>query len=183
MGQSQFNAWYNTIIASKSGEGGISNRSLKDDPGGLTNHGITLKVFQTSGAKLVNLPPTKEGLMQLTAPQAGVIAKNLYWDRYKIDTIVNHKFQPIVADSYFNGGGINSLGFKNISALNGSNVSVSQLLNNRLAYLKKLSNWDANKNGWTDRLNKLASLADSIGSGNLTVIVLILIAGILLWKS
>lgn len=91
----------------------------KDDPGGATNKGITLKTFGSCAQQLLGVAPTLANLKVLTDTQAGVIYKALYWDKIHGDEMTSQDLANIVCDFYVNSGAaaakllqrsINSLG-------------------------------------------------------------------------
>ena len=166
-----FISWFTNVI--RKWEGGTAERNPKDDPGGLTTHGVTIKYWQDKAHKIIGAPPTREALMKISWDDAKKIAYQDFWLGKKINTIKNAAFRPFVADTYWLGGGINSLGYPTITALNNAKLeSVQGLYNKRLAWLKKLSNWEANKNGWTNRMNSVLATAKSLG-GNKKVVYII----------
>jgi lysozyme family protein len=78
-------AWNRTHSA----EGGYSNNA--DDPGGETNHGITIKVARANGylGQMRDLPAAK----------ALEIAKAQYWDRLKLDQVASLS-EPIAQELF-----------------------------------------------------------------------------------
>src|ERR1019366_2381307 len=75
-----------------------------DDPGGVTNKGITLKTFTACGKKILNLEPTLQNLKSLTDDQAGAIYRALYWNEVQGDQIALQELANIVCDFYVNAG-------------------------------------------------------------------------------
>lgn len=139
-------------------EGGYSNRDAAADPGGETNHGISLKVARAWGY----LGPMKD----LPLDTAKSIARANYWQPYYCDQLP----APIafhVFDSAFHGGspirwlqsavgatpdGI--VGSKTIAAIRAAHpaVTVMAFTRKRFEYLMGLKNWPQNAKGWTARL-------------------------------
>lgn len=153
--------WFNNVI--KKWEGGVGERPKEEDSGGLTNHGITIRYWMDRAARIVGKPPTRAGLISLTWDEAEKISKVDFWDRLKIDTIRNPALRPFVADAYWLGGGLKSLGYSSISALNRDIFATpTKLYERRMAYLRKLSNWYANSKGWTNRINDVLKTAKRI---------------------
>lgn len=74
------------------------------DPGGATNRGITLAVFQANARALLGVAPTLDNLRALTEPQAAALYKALYWDRIDGDAIASQLLAEIVFDFYVNAG-------------------------------------------------------------------------------
>jgi len=74
------------------------------DPGGETNKGVTMRVFQQCSHGLLGLDPTSENLRALTDAQAGIIYKALYWDKMRGDSIQLQELANIVCDFYVNAG-------------------------------------------------------------------------------
>lgn len=165
-----FKAWFNEVI--RKWEGGTAERDIKADSGGLTRHGVTIGYWINKAHKIVGKPPTREGLMSISWNDAEKIAYQDFWLSKKINTIANKSFRPIVADTYWLGGGISSLGYPSIAALNNNKLETARgLYNKRLAHLKNLSNWDYNKNGWTNRMKSVLNAALSM-SNNKTKLLL-----------
>ncbi len=90
-----------------------------DNPCGSTNKGITWKTFRRCAKKLLGVPATLANLKALTDEQAGVIYKELYWNKVHGDEIEFQDLANIVCDFYVNAGAnasrllqrtINSLG-------------------------------------------------------------------------
>jgi lysozyme family protein len=170
--------WYNNIV--KPWEGGVGNRPLVEDSGGLTNKGITIGTWISTGAKLVNKPPTAQGLLSITEAEADKIAQEAFWKKYKVDTVLNPALRFLVADTIWMSGigNLHSIGYNSISDLNKDIFATpKKLYNNRLSWLKTLSNWKYNGAGWTNRLNanlkasnKILLRMGLIGGGSLLAI-------------
>jgi lysozyme family protein len=75
-----------------------------DDPGGETNKGITMSTFQNCAHELLGIDPTSANLQSLTEAQAGIIYKNLYWNRMQGDSIFLQDLANIVCDFLVNAG-------------------------------------------------------------------------------
>ena len=74
------------------------------DPGGETNKGVTMAVFSRSAHGLLGVEPTSANLKALTDAQAGILYKNLYWDKMQGDSIALQDLANIVCDFYVNAG-------------------------------------------------------------------------------
>jgi lysozyme family protein len=83
-------------------EGGYSNDP--DDPGGETNKGITMRLFQQCSHELLGIDPTSENLRGLTDAQAGIIYKAAFWDKISGDAFELQDLANIVCDSFVNSG-------------------------------------------------------------------------------
>jgi len=139
-------------------EGGYSNRSSTDDPGGETMYGVTLKVAREWGY----LGPMKD----LPLQTAKDIARKNYWTPYYCDQLPPAIAFHVFDTAYHGGSPIRWLqdalnvsidgiaGPKTIAACRAANSAelVIQFTRRRGAYLRGLKNWSANAGGWTDRL-------------------------------
>jgi lysozyme family protein len=74
------------------------------DPGGETNKGVTMATFRTSSHSLLGVDPTSANLKALTDAQAGILYKNLYWDKMQGDNFGLQELANIVCDFYVNAG-------------------------------------------------------------------------------
>lgn len=173
----EFEDWYKKLAV---WEGGLADRPKDDDKGGLTMRGITIATWKRVATPLLGLPPTEGNLRNLTAPQAKFIAFKEYWESRGVNQALP-EYRTLVADSLFLGGGVPSLGYANISALNKAKPTISQIATNRLNYLKKIPSWKANGKGWTNRLQDMAGKAVKLSGENLgmSVILLFIVATIL----
>ena len=156
-------------------EGGFVNRSLKDDPGGATNMGITQKTL----SEFRNKKATVADVKALTKKEAIEIYDKMYWDTFKGDQI-HAGLDVSVFDFAVNSGpgraakylqvliGVKADGLigpitvKAINAFvsaNGIEATITNYNNLRIRYLKGLSNFKANP-GWLPRVEavKQASL-------------------------
>lgn len=83
-------------------EGGYVNDPK--DPGGETNHGITMATFRVTAHPLLGIEPTSDNLKALAPAQAGIIYRANYWNIIRGDDL---SFQPLannVFDFYVNAG-------------------------------------------------------------------------------
>ncbi|WP_295968384.1 N-acetylmuramidase [uncultured Xanthomonas sp.] len=76
------------------------------DPGGATNHGITLATFQRCAQALLGQAPTLQNLRALTVQQAATIYQHDYWDRIGADQIASQTLAELVFDFYVNAGDV-----------------------------------------------------------------------------
>jgi lysozyme family protein len=83
-------------------EGGFVDNPA--DPGGATNKGVTMRTFGSAAVPLLGIQPTTDNLRRLTDEQAGVIYKQLYWDKAQADAIELQALANIVVDFYVNAG-------------------------------------------------------------------------------
>ena len=83
-------------------EGGYCNNP--NDPGGETNHGITMAVFLHTAHPLLGIEPTSPNLKALTPAQAGIIYKANYWNMVHGDDLQLQELANIVFDFYVNAG-------------------------------------------------------------------------------
>ncbi|MCW0422986.1 hypothetical protein NB713_000929 [Xanthomonas sacchari] len=77
-----------------------------NDPGGATNHGITLATFQRCAQALLGQAPTLQNLRALTVQQAATIYQHDYWDRIGADQIASQTLAELVFDFYVNAGDV-----------------------------------------------------------------------------
>lgn len=75
-----------------------------EDPGGETNKGITMSVFQHCAHEILGIDPTSENLKGLTDAQAGIIYKARYWDKIQGDSMGFQDLANIVCDFFVNAG-------------------------------------------------------------------------------
>jgi lysozyme family protein len=75
-----------------------------EDPGGETNKGITMAVFQQCAHEILGIEPTSPNLKAITDAQAGLIYKNRYWDKILGDSIGFQDLANIVCDFFVNSG-------------------------------------------------------------------------------
>lgn len=95
-----FDAFLPTLLKH---EGGLVDHP--NDPGGLTNKGITLKTFEAYAQKALGIQGTADNLKKLTNEQAGKIYKMYYWDPIKGDRYECQELANIIFDFYVNAGG------------------------------------------------------------------------------
>ena len=95
-----FDAFFPTLLKH---EGGFVNDPA--DPGGATNKGITMGVFQTNAQQYLGIDPSLDNLKALTDAQAAKLYKPLYWDKVCGDDIDLQDLANIVFDFQVNAGG------------------------------------------------------------------------------
>ena len=147
-------------------EGGVSDRPIDQDPGLLTNRGVTQAVYdQWRGLK--NLPP--KSVREITVQEVTAIFKANYWqpiqgdklpggiDYATFDFAVNSGSAQAVKDLQrvlgCTADGI--VGIATLEALAVADLpeTINAYCDRRLAFMKKLKNWRHNKNGWTARVS------------------------------
>lgn len=153
-------------------EGGVADRPLKDDPGGLTAFGVTWKVYdayRTGQGK-----PT-QSVRKITKAEVAEIYEEQYWkpvrgddlpggvDWCVFDCAVNSGpgravklLQEVLGCSTDGVIGLNTL--KQLAAADPASVIV-HYSEARLAFMRKLKNWGANKNGWARRVAEVRAAA------------------------
>lgn len=161
-----FLKWYEIVSGI---EGGISDRPLKEDAGGLTNRGITYKTYLSE--KLYNIvgkTSSESDFRNLTNEETKEIAYKGFWLRYGADSLNNVFKKVMYMDSIWGGGGLGSLGFKTKEGLNNTKLTNKQITENRWNYLKKVKSFPYNKNGWLNRLNLILKLTNQDFRGAIT---------------
>jgi len=101
-------------------EGGYVNDP--DDPGGETNKGITMTTFAACSRELLGLEPTSASLKTLTNAQAGIIYRNLYWNKISADQFPSQDLAEMVCDFYINAGAKATLLLQQILSAMGQRV-------------------------------------------------------------
>lgn len=156
-------------------EGGLVNH--KNDPGGLTNKGITLKTFERYAKEHLGIEPTAGNLRNLSTDQASVIYQNEYWNANHLGEIQNQQIADHIFDFRVNSGGaikqvqkalkelghdINpdgKMGPKTIDAINASKPEIlgKKLIETRTNYINGLINKNPKlevfRKGWMKRIN------------------------------
>ena len=74
------------------------------DPGGETNRGITMTVFRQTAHALLGLAPSSANLRALSAAQAGVLYRELFWKPMQGDLFPCQELANLVCDFYVNAG-------------------------------------------------------------------------------
>ena len=158
-------------------EQGYVHRSSKADPGGPTNYGITLTTFR---AWHDNDNLNRNALMIMPKSEAKEIYKVQYWDAVRGDEL------PLGLDWAVFDFAVNSgpgravmslqevlkvkqdaiIGVNTMRAIRNYPGKIHQLITDlskfRLDFMKGLSNWRYNKNGWTKRVKKIMSESQAL---------------------
>src|SRR6266540_1943941 len=156
-------------------EGGLANRLPGDDPGRLTNFGITqgtLAEYRREFPDDLDMPTSVRGLLPDHAKR---IFRKLYWEPCRCAEL-----PPAVALVVFNAAvqsgqtraarwlqdalnvaedGI--IGPETIAAAQAADQAqlIEEMLTNQLMFEDHLNNWNANRRGWTRRLFRICWLA------------------------
>lgn len=153
-----------------------------DDPGGATNHGITIGTLSAWRGKRAS----KEDVKNLTVDEAIAIYRAQYWDTVRGDDLLPG-VDYAVYDYAVNSGPAKAA--SDLQRVVGAPVDgiigavtldrmwkcgktagqiVDELCDRRLAYMKRLKNWRTFKRGWTARVagvrTKALQLAVNIDS-------------------
>lgn len=83
-------------------EGGWSDDPA--DKGGATMKGVTLATYVAYRAKKGLSVPSKQDLKNISQNEWNDIFKNLYWDRWKADTINNQSIANLIVDWVWTSG-------------------------------------------------------------------------------
>jgi lysozyme family protein len=153
-------------------EGGYVNHP--SDPGGITNLGVTKKVFE----EFVKHPVSEQDMRDLTPEKVEPLYKLLYWDKIKGDNLPTG-VDYCVFDAAVNSGagrasrwlqtaiGVEpdgSIGPKTFAAVEilHPKLLVSRYCEQRLAFLHRLPTWDTFGKGWGRRVKEVESTAQSM---------------------
>lgn len=167
----RFDIWFERLMRT---EGGVSDRPLSEDPGGLTNLGITHKTYDAWRA---SKGEPLRSVREITRDEAAAIAREEYWDAVRADQLPVG-VDVVVADYAFNSGPGRAaedlqrvLGITADGIVGAQTIAAAKLMkprdiiigvsDRRLAYMKTLTNW-AKNGGWPKRVNRvmLEALAD-----------------------
>lgn len=170
-------------------EGGLVNHP--NDPGGLTNRGITIGVFQKYALPVLGVMPSIEALEMLTEAEAKAIYRQVFWPWITGDQIKSQDVANIYFDAFVNmdKGAVavmqrtlNAMGARlavdgihgplTLAAINAAD-SV-QLFNNfkaaRIKYYKDLAQQRPAMavflQGWLNRANSFVDLLEKKNSGS-----------------
>jgi lysozyme family protein len=171
--------WQDTLFKL---EGGFSDRPLADDPGVWTKYGITRAALAARRGCDVEAI-SREDVQNLTLEQAKAIASANYWNPPRCTDMVGG-VDVYCADFAFNSSPRQAvktlqrvLGFREtkdkdneVDGFSGPDTLAAsaardprELIDSyheaRMAFLRKLPNWDANKNGWEARCEAMRDLA------------------------
>lgn len=153
-------------------EGGFVNHPA--DPGGMTNLGVTKKVWET----WVNRPVTEQEMRSLTPEMVAPLYLDLYWHRIKGDNLPAG-VDYCVFDAAVNSGVARavrwlqtcvgtepdgSLGPATLGAVAGKLPQdlIRAYSDQRLAFLHRLGTWETFGRGWERRVKEVESTALSI---------------------
>lgn len=154
-------------------EGGFSNRSRKDDPGGPTNFGVTAA---TLGAwRGLGREATAAEVKAMNKAEAVEIYAAQYWRPCGGDKLPEG-LDLAVFDFAINSGPGRAV--EELQRVVGAPVdgdfgaiteakvaerplalTIAELCDRRLAFMKRLKNWTANKNGWSKRVAHIKETA------------------------
>lgn len=152
-------------------EGGIADRSKKADPGGLTNKGVTHKTYD---AYRINQGLPTRSVKEITNDEVIAIYRE-FWDAVQGDLLPSG-LDWAVYDFAFNSGagravmelqevlGCNvdgQIGQQTRKAIGAADLPklINLYCDDRLKFMKRLSNWGENKNGWTKRVAEVRAAA------------------------
>jgi lysozyme family protein len=159
-------------------EGGVSDRPLKDDPGGLTKYGVTQTTYDR-WRNIKGLPP--KTVREITRPEVIAIAKANYWAPVHGDKLPGG-VDFAVFDYAYNSGpaqavkdlqralGVTPDGAVGLATLEALAVCdaeavINGICDRRLAFMRKLKNWKANANGWTNRVAHVRAQSLALAAG------------------
>lgn len=152
----------NALISVLHHEGGFVNHP--DDPGGMTNLGVTKRVWE----EWVGHPVDEKAMRALTPADVGPMYKAKYWDKIKGDDLPNG-VDYVVFDAAVNSGpgraakwlqacvGVEvdgGIGPKTLAAVNAfdANQLVEDYAKRRLSFLMDLPHWKTFGKGWSRRV-------------------------------
>jgi lysozyme family protein len=165
-------------------EAGIADRPLKADPGGLTNKGVTHATYDAYRANK-GLPP--RSVRDITGAECSEIYLAQFWtpirgddlpaglDWAVFDFAVNSGASRAVKDLQHVLGVVvdGQIGVGTLSALAHADLAavINHYCDRRLAFMKGLKNWSANKNGWTARVKAVRAAALDMADPNTPTVV------------
>lgn len=153
-------------------EGGVSDRPLKADPGGLTNKGVTQATYdlyrKSRGLAL-------RSVRALTQAEMTEIYKVQFWDAVKGDSLPGG-LDWAVFDFAVNSGASRAVkelqrvlgvkldgivGLDTLGAVDRADTAktINHYCDRRLVFMRGLKNWGANKNGWRRRVSEVRAAA------------------------
>lgn len=160
-------------------EGKFSNRNKHDDPGGATMYGVTaVKLGEFRG---LGRPATVEEVRALTKREAEEVYEHDFWRPVRGDDLPEG-VDLAVFDYGINSGpgkavrelqrvlGVSvdgAVGSQTLDALKAADLAkvINDYQDARLAFMRSLSNWSANKNGWTTRVASIRRAALAMAAG------------------
>jgi lysozyme family protein len=163
-------AWLNLLFSDEV-EGGWSDRDPAADPGGKTNHGITIGCY----SDWLNRPATETELRALTPEKCREIAVTMFWFPVNADKLPGG-IDLLAADFAFHSHwtraakelqelvGVNPDGFVGDLTLTAVRKRqpaelMEEYVDAREAFLEDLKNWPQNARGWKKRLRLMKALA------------------------
>lgn len=156
-------------------EGGYVNH--RDDPGGMTNLGVTKKVWE----EWVGHEVTEKTMRALSAGDVSPLYKRKYWDKIQADSLPPG-VDYVVFDAAVNSGPgravkwlqgcVNvemdgALGPKTLAAVKASNpeILIQDYCKRRLSFLQDLPTWGTFGRGWARRVLEVEKTALTMAAG------------------
>jgi lysozyme family protein len=153
-------------------EGGVSTRPLKSDPGGLTNKGVTQKTYD---AYRTSRGRPEQSVRKLTQAELTEIYRRQFWNTVNGDNLPSG-LDWAVFDFSVNSGpaqairelqrvlGCNVDGVMGLATMGAveradTSLTINHYCDRRLAFMRRLKNWSANRNGWTHRVAEVRAAA------------------------
>lgn len=149
-------------------EGGFSNRDRRDDPGGATNRGITQAIL----AKWRGHPVGIEDVRRLGEAETVAIYRAFFWNACRCDDLPWPLALAVFNGAVLSGEGQakrwlqralrvtvdGNIGPVTLAAADRCDVPdvLARFLQQQQHFNEDLGNYEANKNGWTRRLFRLA---------------------------
>ena len=166
-------------------EGGWSDRSLVDDPGGKTMRGLTLKTYSAYLGRRAT--PTE--LRNISSTEHAKVFRQLFWKKCRCEKMIG----PVAAavfDTAIHSGEYRAIrilqealkhyghdievdgeiGSETLSALNATasqNLAIEMIIR-RARFMTSLSNWHSNSRGWIN--NRIVGLWRHVENCNRIVI-------------
>ena len=153
-------------------EGGYSNHS--QDPGGMTNLGVTAKVWE----EWVGHPVDEKQMRALTPQDVAPLYKRKYWDACRADELVSgldyaifdfavnsgvgraiKTLQACVGVNADGGFGSTTMAAVSLFKGNSAKVIITEVCDNRLNFLKSLKTFAVFGKGWENRVNSVKEQA------------------------
>lgn len=171
---------YNRLLKITVGvEGGISDRPLSADPGGLTNKGVTQTIYDR-WRLAKGLDP--RSVRQLTVAEYTELYRTEFWDKVHGDQLPAG-VDLVIFDYAVNSGQVQAikdlqrtLGLALVDGLYGNATDLSVngadpahvvngVCDRRLRFMRRLKNWGPNRNGWTTRVAHVRAVGLSMALG------------------
>lgn len=160
-------------------EGGVADRSLKDDPGGLTNKGVTQATYD-AWRTLKGLQP--KSVRQIQVQEVIAIARANYWQPIQGDKLPSG-VDFTVFDFAFNSGaaqavkelqrtlgcaadGVVGLATLEALAVADERAVINGVCDRRWTFMKRLKNFKANENGWRNRVAHVRAQSLALAAGD-----------------